>query len=365
MPVETSRGRRVYIDWARGLAVLLMIEAHTADAWTREADRHSAAFARALVLGGFAAPLFLWLAGIGVALSAARLARSGGTRGAVVGAICRRGLEIFVLAFLFRLQAFIVTPGSYPVTIFRVDILNVMGPAIVAAGLVWAAGPNTRALVVWYGTIAAAIALLTPIVPTAAIVDVLPLWFQWYLKPAGDLTAFTIFPWAGFVFAGAACGVMLATAENTRAERRLQFAFAMAGLILIALGQFLSRRPSIYDQSQFWTSSPAWFAIRIGILMTAVAVLHVLSEIASHWNLAWRSLERFGRNSLFVYWIHVELVYGYATWPLHHRLPLWGTLVACAAFTVLMYRAIILRDRIVDNWRTRSRSRRAPQTATA
>jgi fucose 4-O-acetylase-like acetyltransferase len=185
------------------------------------------------------------------------------------------------------------------------------------------------------------------------------------MKPAGDLTAFTLFPWAGFVFAGAACGVMLATTENTREERRVQFAFAMAGLVLIALGHFLSRRPSIYDQSEFWTSSPTWFAIRIGILMTAVAVIDALSEIASHWNLAWRSLERFGRSSLFVYWIHVELVYGYATWPLHHRLPLWGTLVACAAFTVLMYRAVILRDLIVDNWRTRSRSRRTPQTATA
>ena len=365
MPVETSQGRRVYIDWARGLAVLLMIEAHTADAWTRAADRHSAAFGRALVLGGFAAPLFLWLAGLGVALSAARLARTGGTRGAVVRAICRRGLEIFVLAFLFRLQAFIVTPGSYPVTIFRVDILNVMGPAIVAAGLLWALGTNTRTLVLWYGTVAAAVALLTPIVRTAAFVDILPLWFQWYLKPAGDLTAFTLFPWIGFVFAGAACGVILATTDNPGAERRAQFAFALAGLVLVALGQFLSRRPSIYEQSQFWTSSPTWFAIRSGILMIAVALLHATSEIASYWNLAWRSLERFGRSSLFVYWIHVELVYGYATWPMHYRLPLWGTLIACAAFSVLMYRAIIFRDRIVDNWRTRSRSRPAPQTATA
>ena len=180
MPLESSRGRRVYIDWARGLAVLLMIEWHTVDAWTRAADRHSAAFGRALVLGGFAAPLFLWLAGFGVALSAARLARTGGSRGAVVRTICRRGLEIFILAFLFRLQAFIVSPGSHPVTLFRVDILNVMGPAIVAAGLVWAAGASTRALVLWYGAVAAAIALLTPIVRTAAIVDVLPLWFQWY-----------------------------------------------------------------------------------------------------------------------------------------------------------------------------------------
>ena len=45
---------------------------------------------------------------------------------------------IFVLAFLFRVQAFIVSPGNHLVTLFRVDILNIMGPAIVAAGLAWA-----------------------------------------------------------------------------------------------------------------------------------------------------------------------------------------------------------------------------------
>ena len=82
---------------------------------------------------------------------------------------------------------------------------------------------------VWYGAVAAAIALLTPVVRTAAIVDALPLWFQWYMKPAGDLTAFTLFPWAGFVFAGAACGVILATTDSPQAERRVQFAFAVAG----------------------------------------------------------------------------------------------------------------------------------------
>ena len=61
--------------------------------------------------------------------------------------ICRRGLEIFILAFLFRLQGFIVTPGSHPVTLFRVDILNIMGPAIAVAGLRlgrWR-GPTARA----------------------------------------------------------------------------------------------------------------------------------------------------------------------------------------------------------------------------
>jgi hypothetical protein len=97
--------------------------------------------------------------------------------------------------------------------------------------------------------------------------------------------------------------------------------------------------------------------------MAAVAALHALSEIAGFWNLAWRSLERFGRSSLFVYWIHVELVYGYATWPLRHRLPLWGTFIACAGFSLLMYHAVIFRDRLIEKWRSRPRARSAPQAA--
>jgi uncharacterized membrane protein len=377
---ERSPYRRVYIDWARGLAVLLMIGWHTADAWTRAADRHSPAFDWVVMSGGFAAPLFLWLAGLGVAMAAARRAPTGDSRGMAVGQIYRRGLEIFILAFLFRIQAFIVTPGSQPAAIFRVDILNIMGPAIAAAGLIWAANASTRALVLWYGTVAAVAALMTPIIRTAPIVDTLPLWLQGYLKPAGDFTAFSLFPWAGFVFAGAACGVILAAASNLRAERRVQLAFAAAGLVLVALGEFFSRRPSIYQQSEFWTSSPTWFAIRVGILMTAVAVLYALAEIVAgaadvadiadiadraRSNHMWRPLERLGQSSLFVYWIHLELVYGYATWPLHGRLPLWGTLVACGAFTVLMYYAVIFRDRLVVNWRNRPRSRVARRAATA
>ena len=50
----------------------LMIEAHTSDAWTRLSPsvRRTIAFRDATVLGGFAAPLFLWLAGLAVVLAA-------------------------------------------------------------------------------------------------------------------------------------------------------------------------------------------------------------------------------------------------------------------------------------------------------
>ena len=43
--------RRGYIDWLRGISVLIMIEAHTLDAWTRLSERGNALYGWAMVVG--------------------------------------------------------------------------------------------------------------------------------------------------------------------------------------------------------------------------------------------------------------------------------------------------------------------------
>jgi uncharacterized membrane protein len=360
-----SAARRPYIDWARALALLVMIEAHTIDAWTRVASRQTLAFRYLTILGGFAAPLFLWLAGVSLVLSAATVARREGGRAAAVDAVCRRGLEIFLLAFLFRLQSYIVTPGGHLVSLFRVDILNILGLSIAAAGLVWGLARTTTRLVASYATMAIALAMLTPVVRASALVNDLPTWVQWYLRPAGDLTTFTALPWAGFVFAGAAVGVLLAPVREAASEHRLHVWLAGAGAALVAAGFSAATLPTIYRQSSFWTSSPTFFVIRVGILMLALAAIYALAHLVGRQGMELRPLSRFGRSSLFVYWIHVELVYGYLSWPLHARLPLWGTLVAYTLFTTLMYGTVVLRDRIVARWTDRRRVTHAPRPATA
>jgi uncharacterized membrane protein len=350
-------GRRVYIDWARGIAVLLMIEAHTTDAWTGPAARATKAFRNAVILGGFAAPLFLWLAGLVLVMSATRTAAREGDRAAAVEAMCRRGLEIFALAFLFRLQAFVVSPGGDPVMLFRVDILNVMGPTMIAAGLAWGWSSWSRqpgARVALFVALATITALATPVVRAVSVVEALPTWMQWYVRPSGEHTTFTLFPWAGFLFAGGAVGALLA-ASDRRAEPRLQATLSAAGACLVAFGFYMATSRSLYSTASFWTSSPAWFAIRAGILMMAVAALCGLDRIVHGRGMrrAMAPLEILGRSSLFVYWIHVELVYGYTTWIIHRRLPLWGTLTAAAALSVAMYGEIITRDRLMRSWQAR------------
>jgi uncharacterized membrane protein len=324
-------------------------------------------FRDAIILGGFAAPLFLWLAGLGVALSATRTLERTGSRAAAVEAACRRGLEIFILAFLFRLQGLILTPGGSPVSLFRVDVLNIMGPSMVGVGLLWGAGRTVAARVAACAAAAVGIGMLTPVVRASTLVDALPMWLQWYVRPAGDLTIFTMFPWAGFVFAGGAAGAVLARVKSDRAERRLQRCLAAIGVGLVAFGFYAAGRPSIYRVSSFWTSSPTWFAIRVGILMLAVSAIFGVwalshedtgtgrrSVLVRAFVRSWQQpLARLGQASLFIYWIHVELVYGYATWPIRGRLPLWGTAFAFVAFCALMYGAIVLRDRLVGPGRAR------------
>jgi hypothetical protein len=44
----------------------------------------------------------------------------------------------------------------------------------------------------------------------------------------------------------------------------------------------------------------------------------------------------FGRTSLFVYWVHVELAYGIFSYPLHHALPLGWAIAGFVAVTLGM-----------------------------
>ena len=72
---------------------------------------NEAVFGYAMVLGGFGAPLFLFLAGVAVALSGESKFRKTGDFAGSWWAVQKRGWQIFGLAFLFRLQSYILSGG--------------------------------------------------------------------------------------------------------------------------------------------------------------------------------------------------------------------------------------------------------------
>ena len=283
-----------------------------------------------MILGGFGAPLFLFLAGLSVALSASSKLRRVGDATTAYRAVVRRGLEIFLLAFVFRVQAWVLGWGS-PATLLKVDILNIMGPSIMAAAALWglAARAGRRGdlparylpyLLFLVATLA--MTLLTPIVRASAVFAVLPDPIEAYLRPIRGLTTFAFFPWAGFVFAGAILGVAIDRSRTAASEARLNMVFFGGGTLVAVLAYSASWLPTPYARSDFWTSSPSFFFIRAGV-MTAYdrPGLRVGSD-APKASRRWSPMQQLGRTSLFIYWIHVEMVYGLISLPLHQGLSL-------------------------------------------
>jgi uncharacterized membrane protein len=341
------RIRRGYLDWLRGLAVLIMIEAHLIDSWTRSPDRESEAFQWSTTLGGFGAPLFLFLAGVSVSLSAAAKFRKSGDGGAASKAVVRRGMEIFGLAFLFRLQACILSWGAWW-TLWKVDILNIMGPCIMAAAALWGAFREARARIAALVLATLVIAFLTPIVRALPQLAALPDQVEGYIRPIPHLSNFVFFPWAAFVFAGAAVGVLVDGALTHATESRLNVRFGLAGTLLAAVALGASYFPSPYANSYFWTTSPAFFFFRAGVLTALVGLAYAWQQRPGG-TTKWSPLVQLGRTSLFIYWIHIEMIYGLITKPIHKTFSLPAAWFAVFAFSLFMLVCSLAKDRVVKS----------------
>ncbi len=324
MPEKTTK-RIAYIDWLRGFACLVMFQTHCYDSWLGGAARDGG-FLKLSQLGGtLPAPLFLFLAGISFALVTDKLRQKGVSADEIARTTILRGGEIFLLGLLFRLQEFLLGQPSAPWTdLLRVDILNVIGVSLMMMGLACriaaaggSAGPQQlrRATIVTAVVCAAAIAALTPPLWTNWRPHSLRWWLESYIngvhtfgKPQPWL--FPIFPWAAFAFVGLAAGSLLLFDWARKNEAPALTLVGVSGAAFIALGLWLDARPvRVYSTYDFWHTSPNFFVVRAGIVIVILFLAYAWCRWgAGEWGFS--PLIEMGKCSLFVYWVHIEFVYG-------------------------------------------------------
>jgi uncharacterized membrane protein len=323
-----------------------MVLAHVTDSWTREADRASEPYYVTAFISGVASPLFLFLAGVATAMSAASKARREG--GHAIGARIarRRGWEIFALGLVFRLQAQLL--GMGPLTnLLKVDMLNIMGLSMVAASYLWQASERVRIRIAILAVAAGAIAMVTPIVRDVAWLAALPDPLEAYLRPAGSYAAFTLFPWAAFLLAGVIVGDLVDAIRQAPARQvALQNGLAIAGGAGVMLAYLASFQPSIYESSSFWHDSPTFFFIRLGLVTLLVPLSWVLEQLVPA--PVMQPLATMGRSSLFVYWIHIEMVYGVIAEPIKHTMPLWLSLTGTALLSLILYGIVRWKNHLLE-----------------
>jgi uncharacterized membrane protein len=349
-----SRGGRLgYLDWARGLAVLVMIHTHAFYSWVRPEDRGTRLFGLTRLIGGYPAALFLFLAGVATALVAER-EREKGTAGAdVLRRALRRGLTVLGYAFLFRVA--MLASGSFgrPADLLRVDVLNCIAVSLLLVSLTTVPGTAGGRIAASL-LLAAAVALATPLAWDGSW------WRGWPPALTGYVTGrvpdalFPVMPWATFAALGAACGGILGRARARGREGITIATLAAVGAAAIPAALLLDRHlPATYPAYDFWFTSPAYVTLKAGVVLVALGAAYVLDKLPGQ---AW--VRQLGVTSLFVYWLHLEVVYGQWIAPgargtLAIEKAVWGVAALVGAMVAASYARTS-----VDAWRRRRRERR-------
>ena len=323
--------RLAYLDWMRGIAVLIMIPCHTFNAFTQLELRKEAAYILSQFIGGMAAPLFLFLAGVTFAFQMEKLDRSGAAWHIRLRTMARRAGYIVLLAYLFRASAMFSTVFSLNLASFwKVDILNSMGVGLVllSAVTLWPARTRPQFAAVLGLAIASATPLLRAGIP--------PDWgipqIRNYL--VADPSRFPLFPWSAYLAFGIATGSVLRRVREEMLERTLLW-IALGGLVIAWGAQHVSNLSfSLYDSVSFWIDSPALILIRTGLMLLILGAAYVWTEYLVGPRLGW--IQAFGRTSLMVYWVHVVLVYGAIGQPWKRQFSIWQTTAVTVLVIALM-----------------------------
>jgi uncharacterized membrane protein len=322
---EKTAKRIAYIDSLRGLACLVMFQTHCYDSWLGGAARDSGFFKLSQLGGTLPAPMFLFFAGVSFALVTDKLRQKGVSADEVARTTILRGGEIFLLGLLFRVQEFLLgQPGAPWTDLLRVDVLNVIGVSLVMmavacriAAVGGAVDPSRmrRATILTAIICAALIAVLTPPLWTNWHPHSVAWWLESYIngvhtfgKPQPWL--FPIFPWAAFAFVGLAAGSVLQSDWAWNNQAQALTAAGLSGVALVALGSWLDARPiRLYATYDFWHTSPNFFLVRAGIVLTILWLGYAWCRWgAGEWGFS--PLIEMGKCSLLVYWVHIEFVYG-------------------------------------------------------
>jgi uncharacterized membrane protein len=364
-----SSSRLTYIDWLRGLACLLMFQTHCYDAWLNGQARRSMFFTWSQLGGTLPAPLFLFLAGISVALAVNRLRQKGRTPSQIGRTTTYRGAQILALGFLFRLQEYLIAWGWAPWTdLLRVDILNTIGVSMMLLGLTcWIAmalrgkpdsGVSTAILAT---AISLSISLLTPALWTTWAPGWLPWPVESYVNGVHNLGQpqawlFPIFPWAGFAFAGLAVGSFLETGWAKTMGAKTFVLTAAAGILLLCIARGVdSSSKQFYAAPDYWHTSPTFFLARVGLLLVALAAGYGWCRRGLGQS-GFSPLVQLGQTSLLVYWVHLEFVYGRLS-----ILPKKATDISAASVGLLtIFLSMLLLSTLRTRWKDRKAGARQP-----
>ncbi len=274
-----TQGRLPWIDVARGIAVLWMMETHVCNALMGEAWKQTRFFANLTYVNGLVAPTFLFVSGHLLGRSLQRL------QGAVRSRAWLRLAGLALCGYAIHFPVGALLRGDWQEAVksgTQVDVLQCLA-WIQCFFLVL--GPRCRSVMGWVAL--ACMGAFVFAAPAAFDVRNLPVPILAFLnQETGSL--FPLFPWAGFVSAGVATGFL-----------PVRWGWWVGcGLAALLAATLAKADPFTSASPQFFFERLAWVLLWVG----------GLQQWASGWSP--RVLEFAGGRSLWMYVGHLILLGG-------------------------------------------------------
>jgi hypothetical protein len=285
------------------MVALVMVQGHLAETLLSPAARADPLYQLQLLFHGSTAPGFLFASGFVAGLPRAPLSVRASLRRA------RRLLFILGVGYALNLpylslwKTVLQGSSAEKAHALSCNALHVIAVSqLFVLALQWVAGRR------WVGAAAGltlAVLAASPLVWASGLSRRLPLAVGAYLDAQVAPSPFPVFPFSAFVLAGTVAGAALGRQDApTRAYRAVLW-----GGSLLAAGILVSL--ALRGRVDFWGPSPGYALIRLGALL--LLLLGVETAARREWP-AVAALALIGHETLLVYVLHLQLLYGGLLW---------------------------------------------------
>jgi uncharacterized membrane protein len=339
--------RVIFIDLARAIAVILMVAGHTSSALLAQRYRTGPWFEAWTFQRGLTSALFLLLAGFAFSIATTRHWTTHLSLSPPMVRRLRRFATFVLLGYALHLPVrpvwgLVTATETQWRALLGVDVLQLIGVSLLAVQLLVMLTRSRRIFMLASFALAILVIGTAPMVWRTDWTSVVPASIAAYFSPAtGSL--FPLFPWAAYVFIGAAAGQLYSQWGAANLEGFARTAIA-AGIGLLLAGVTIVN------------GIPGDVALRTGSCFLALGIIAYASRRISQLPHVFGAI---AQESLVIYFVHLCIVYG-SVWN-SGLYQFYGNALSPLATIVALVAVVLAMVGLASSWNWLKHAR--PETA--
>jgi uncharacterized membrane protein len=305
--------RYLFIDLLRFVAAFFMIQGHVFDALLSSDVKSHPLYYLHDFFHGFVAPAFLFASGVAYGVSTVKRWEDHVVWGSKTRRRLTRFLSLIGIGYALHLPYFSLrksineASASEIQAFLQSDVLQCVGVTLLLLQIAVFLIKNKKAFQWAVVAAAAAIIFSAPLTWSAHVAGRLPAPLVSYISPETG-SWFPLFPWSAYLLCGVLFGVVFARAQDDRHAASLMLRNAALNVAVLLLAWGVMYLPlSLYPAHDFWKSNPSMFFVRLSVVNIVASIIFLIER---WWKTVPRVASIMGRESLFIYIVHLIIVYG-------------------------------------------------------